>query len=58
MLTKNIKFLNFDQIKRKNSLEKKLISKLDYYASLKLLKSFSKNYKYSFKKKNCKISKI
>ena len=53
MFSKNIRFKNFNQ--KKNIKEKKKIKnilKKELITSNSLLESFSKNYKYSFKKKN------
>ena len=51
MFTKNIKFFNFRTEGKKKLIEKELLKKFNYYSNDKLIKSFSKHYIYSFKKK-------
>ena len=46
MFTKNIIFKNFKEIKFNNKLKKILVD----YSKTELIKSFSKNYQYSFDK--------
>ena len=56
MLTSNIKLVNYKNSKfsKKNNFELKKIRKIDWLNKFKLLRSFSKNYRYSFSKKNIK----
>ena len=52
MLKKNIEFKSFLNIKKNKTLEKWLQKKINYYTQQKLVKSFSNNYSYTFKKIN------
>ena len=54
MLSRNIKFENFPYKKSKKKKEIKDILKKELTRSYSLLNSFSKNYRYSFKKHNLK----
>ena len=54
MFTKNIRLKGFGAIKNKKKSKAKILKRLNYYKNHELVKSFSKNYSYSFSQSQIK----